>query len=52
MIIYIVFEHQRHEDSRILAVFDSEEKAQDYIHSHYPDDDTNRSLDWESFRVY
>ena len=53
MIVYIVFEYHRHEERRIAAVFDSEEKARDWIYDHYPDDDS----DWypiyecEEYRV-
>lgn len=51
MIVYIVFEHTKHEESKIVAVFDSEDKADDYIHNHYPDDDSRFWIDWESYRV-
>jgi len=51
MIVYVVFEHERHEGSRIAAIFDSEEKAEDYIHNHYPDDDSVFWLEWEEYRV-
>jgi hypothetical protein len=51
MIVYVVFEHKEHEESRIAAVFDSEEKADDYIYNHYPDDDSVFWLGWETFRV-
>lgn len=51
MIVYVVFEHKEHEESRIAAVFDSEEKADDYIHTRYPDVDSWFWLGWETFRV-
>jgi len=54
MVVYIVSEHELHGGSRIAAIFDSEEKAEDYIQNHYPDDDSEFSLvwlDWESYRV-
>ena len=51
MLVYVVFEHTRHEESRIAAVFDSEEKARDYVRNHYPDDDSQFWLDWDLYRV-
>jgi hypothetical protein len=51
MIVYIVFEYHRHEESRIIAVFDSEEKASDWIHDHYPDDDSDWWYEYEEYRV-
>jgi hypothetical protein len=38
MKVYIVFEHTLHEDTRILAIFDSLDKAQDYVHNNERDD--------------
>lgn len=50
MIVYIVFEHHRHEENRIIAVFDSEEKASDWIYNHYPGDDD--SVWWYEYEEY
>tara|TARA_R100000664_G_C2660664_1_gene77033 strand:+ start:96 stop:254 length:159 start_codon:yes stop_codon:yes gene_type:complete len=51
MKVYIVFGHHRHEGMEVRAVFDTPEKADDYIYNHYPDDDSVFWLDWESYRV-
>jgi hypothetical protein len=50
-VVYVVFEQERHEGSRIAAIFSSEEKAEDYIHNHYPDDDSAFWLEWDEYRV-
>ena len=51
MKVYVVLEHMKHHGFSIVAVFDSKEKANDYIRNHYPDDDSVIWLDWESYRV-
>ena len=52
MKVYVVLERMTGpSSSSIVAIFDSEEKADDYIHNHYPDDDSVFWLDWESYRV-
>ena len=52
MKVYVVVEHMKHHgSSSIVAIFDSKNKAEDYIYNHYPDDDSVIWLDWESYRV-
>ena len=58
MSVYIVFEHWSatpdsagNEGREVRAVFDSEEKAEDYIYNNYPDDDSEFWLDWEKYEV-
>jgi len=58
MKVYIVFEQWSatpdsagHEGREVRAVLDSEEKAEDYIRNHYPDDDSEFWLDWEKYEV-
>jgi hypothetical protein len=51
MIVYVVFEHERHEGSSIAAIFDSEEKANDYIRDNLRDNSTNFWFDWGEYEV-
>ena len=51
MKVYIVFEYHQYEESRIIAVFDSEEKAQGWIYHHYPDDDSVWWYEYEEYKV-
>ena len=52
MIVYIVFQHIRHAGATVIAVYDSEEKAMDYVKIHYPGDDSMFWLSWEAYSVY
>lgn len=51
MTVYIVFQYHRYEDADIVAVFDSEEKAIDYVHDNKPESFADFSLDYETFQV-
>jgi hypothetical protein len=51
MTIYIVFKYHRYEEAQIVAVFDSEEKAYDYMYDNEPVDSSDCSLEVETFQV-
>jgi hypothetical protein len=50
MKVYVVIEFEKYEGSRVVAVFDSEEKAQDYIYNNERGDPIF-TLDLESYTV-
>tara|TARA_R110001599_G_scaffold99156_4_gene254243 strand:- start:703 stop:858 length:156 start_codon:yes stop_codon:yes gene_type:complete len=50
MTVYVVIEYEKYEGNRVVAVFDSEEKAQDYIYNNERGDPIF-SLDLESYTV-
>jgi hypothetical protein len=50
MSVFVVFEYVRHEGSRIRAIFDSSEKARDYVYNNEPDHD-EVWLDWDEWQV-
>ena len=51
MVVYVVFEHERYEGSTIAAIFDSEEKANDYIRDNLRDNSSIYWFDWEEYEV-
>ena len=51
MKVYVILEHMMHHGSSIVAIFDSKEKADDYIHNNEPDDNSRCWLDWEEYEV-
>ena len=51
MSVYIVFENELYEGMEVRAVFDTPEKANDYIHNNEPDDNSRCWLDWEEYEV-
>ena len=50
MKVYVVIEFEKYEGQRVVAVFDSEEKAQDYIYNNERGDPIF-TLDLESYTV-
>jgi hypothetical protein len=58
MKVYIVFEQWSatpdsagHEGMEVRAVFDTPEKADDYIHNNEPDDNSWYRLHWDEYEV-